>query len=52
MDPRYAFFIWASFGLVAAVMLWNLLAPSRTRNQIRARLSEAQDDFPPQSEEP
>jgi heme exporter protein CcmD len=52
MDPRYAFFIWASFGLVAVVVLWNLVAPTLARNQIQARWSEAQDDDPNPPEEP
>lgn len=51
MDPRYALFIWASFALVAAVLLWNLIAPALARNQIRARLSEAQDDYSQDSDE-
>jgi heme exporter protein CcmD len=44
MDPRYAFFIWASFGIGAVVVLWNVLAPWQARNQLRQRLSEAAED--------
>ena len=44
MDPRYAFYIWASFGLTALVVLWNVLAPQWQRQQQRLRLSAARDD--------
>ena len=44
MDPRYAFYIWMSFGLAAAMVLWNVLAPRIERNQLRQRLSEAAED--------
>ncbi|MDP3856148.1 MAG: heme exporter protein CcmD [Stagnimonas sp.] len=46
MDPRYATFIWGSYGLTALVIAWNLLAPWLARNQLRQRLSErAEDDL-------
>jgi len=44
MDPRYAFFIWTSFGIAAAMVLWNVLAPRVERNQLKARLSQAAED--------
>ena len=40
MDPRYAAFIWASFGLTALVVMWNVLAPRWQRNELKRRLSE------------
>lgn len=44
MDPRYAFFIWMSFGIAAAMVLWNVLSPRIERNQLKRRLSEAAED--------
>lgn len=44
MDPRYAFFIWMSFGIAAVAVLWNVFAPRLERNQLRQRLSEAAED--------
>lgn len=44
MDPRYAFFIWACFGIAAAAVLWNVLAPMVERNKLKRRLSEQRDD--------
>lgn len=41
MEPRYAFFIWASFAVSAVVVIWNVVAPKLQRNQIRQRLSDA-----------
>lgn len=41
MDPRYAFFIWASFGIAAAAVLWNVLSPRLERNELKRRLSES-----------
>ena len=34
MDPRYALFIWASYGLSALVVVWNLWSPRRTRKAL------------------
>jgi len=50
MDPRYALFIWSSFGVAALAVVWNLLAPKLARNQIRRRLSDALDDHSPDEE--
>ena len=44
MDPRYAVFIWASFGLAAVTVVWNVLAPYLARNELRRRLSESAED--------
>lgn len=44
MNPKYAFFIWTSYGLTALVVLWNLLAPRLRRNDLQRRLSEGADD--------
>lgn len=49
MDARYAFFIWSSFGIAAAVVLWNVLAPRLARNELKRRLSEAAEDSPDDS---
>ena len=49
MDPRYAMFIWLSFGIAAAVVVWNVLAPRLERNQLKRRLSEAAEDSPDES---
>lgn len=49
MDPRYAFFIWSSFGTAAAVILWNVLAPRLARNELKRRLSEAAEDLSDES---
>jgi len=44
MDPRYAFFIWASFGVAAIAVLWNVLAPYFARRRLLQRLAESQED--------
>lgn len=44
MDPRYAFFIWTSFGIAAAAVLWNVIAPKLARNELRRQLSEGAED--------
>lgn len=46
MDPRYAFFVWASFGLAAVVVLWNVLAPRFERHALSVRLRRLQDETP------
>lgn len=40
MNEKHALFIWASYGLTAAALLWNWLAPTLTRNELRRRLSD------------
>jgi heme exporter protein CcmD len=40
MNPKHAFFIWSSYALTAAVILWNLIAPRLARNELRRALSE------------
>ena len=42
MNPKYAFFIWTSYALALAVLLWNVFAPSLRRSQLRRELVEAQ----------
>ncbi len=44
MDPRYAFFIWMSFGIAAVAVLWNVLAPRFERRQLLQRLAESHED--------
>lgn len=44
MDPRYATFIWACFGIAALAVLWNVFAPRIERNKLKARLSESAED--------
>ncbi len=34
----YAAYVWSAYGLSAAVLLWNLIAPLRRRRAILARL--------------
>ena len=46
MSEKYALFIWASYGLTLAALAWNWLAPRLARNELRARLSEAQMESP------
>ncbi len=45
MDPRYAAFIWCSFGLAAVTVLWNVLAPSFKRRALLQQLREVRDDL-------
>jgi heme exporter protein CcmD len=44
MDPRYALFIWSSFGIAAVAVLWNVLSPRFQRNDLMRRLSEHAED--------
>jgi heme exporter protein CcmD len=41
MNPKYAVFIWSSYGLTLAVLLWNAFAPRLRRRELKRRLSEA-----------
>jgi heme exporter protein CcmD len=43
VNPRYALFIWTSYGLALAVVLWNVLLPRLRRGELKKRLSEADD---------
>ncbi len=44
MDPRYATFIWACFGIAALAVVWNAFAPYFQRNKLVRQLSEQRDD--------
>ncbi len=44
MDPRYASFIWACFGIAAIAVLWNVFAPLIERKQLKQRLSESAEE--------
>ena len=44
MTGKYALFIWGSYGLSFAVLLWNVFAPRLRRNELKKRLSEALED--------
>jgi heme exporter protein CcmD len=41
MDTRYAIYIWLSFGSAAVAVLWNVLAPTLARRQLRRRWLQA-----------
>lgn len=43
MNPKYALFIWTSYGLALAVVLWNVLVPQLRRGELKKRLSEVED---------
>lgn len=43
MNPKYALFIWSSYALTLAVLMWNVLAPSLRRGQLKRELSAAED---------
>ena len=43
MNPKYALFIWTSYGLALAVVLWNVLVPQLRRGELKKRLSEGPD---------
>jgi heme exporter protein CcmD len=40
MNPKYAVFIWGSYALTLAVLLWNAFTPHFRRNELKRRLSE------------
>ena len=40
MTGKYAVFIWGSYGLTLAVLLWNALVPQLRRGALKRRLSE------------
>ena len=44
MDPRYATFIWACFGIAAVAVLWNVFAPHFERRHLLKRLAESHED--------
>jgi len=43
VNPKYALFIWTSYGLALAVVLWNVFAPRLRRSELKKRLSEGPD---------
>jgi len=43
MNPKYALFIWSSYGLALLVVLWNAFVPQFRRNELKKRLSEGTD---------
>lgn len=43
MNEKYAAFIWSSYALGLAVLIWNLVAPKLRRRELRRRLSELTD---------
>jgi heme exporter protein CcmD len=40
MNPRYALFVWSSYALALAVVLWNAWVPQLRRRQLKRQLSE------------
>ena len=40
MTGKYAIFIWSSYALTLAVLLWNAVAPVMRRNELERHLSE------------
>jgi heme exporter protein D len=40
----YAFFVWSSYGLSAAVIVWNLLALRNLRRRVRGLIEEEYED--------
>ncbi len=44
MNPRYALFVWSSYALTLAVVLWNAWVPQLRRRQLKRQLSDALDD--------
>ncbi len=44
MNPKHALFIWGSYGLALAVMLWNVLVPRLRRCELKRRLAEGEGD--------
>ena len=41
MNPKYALFIWSSYALALAVVLWNAWTPHLRRNHLKRHLSES-----------
>jgi heme exporter protein D len=41
VNDKYAFFIWTSYGITLAVLLWNWLAPRIARSRLRRVLADA-----------
>jgi heme exporter protein CcmD len=43
MNPKYALFIWGSYGLTLAVLMWNVFVPTLRRGELKRRGLEADD---------
>jgi heme exporter protein CcmD len=43
MNGKYALFIWSSYGLTLAVLLWNALAPRLRRGELKRRAPDVDD---------
>jgi heme exporter protein CcmD len=44
VNPKYAVFIWSSYALALAVVLWNAFSPHLRRNDLKRRLSESLEE--------
>ncbi len=44
MNEKYELYVWSSYGLGAAVLLWNLLLPLWRRRALLRSLNEARDE--------
>ncbi|WP_428309177.1 heme exporter protein CcmD [Hydrocarboniphaga sp.] len=42
----YAVYVWGSFGVFAAVLVWNIVAPRRARNGVMRQLTETDEAAP------
>jgi|GEM_PF-1805585 len=40
MNPKYAIYVWSSYGLTLAVLIWNVLMPQLRRAELKRRLAE------------
>ena len=43
MNPKYAMFIWGSYGFTLAVVIWNVLVPLLRRGELKRRGLETDD---------
>ncbi len=43
MNPRYAVFIWGSYGLTLAVLMWNVFVPALRRGDLKRHGIETDD---------
>jgi heme exporter protein CcmD len=44
VNEKYAFFIWTSYGITLAVLLWNWLAPRAARARLHRVLIQARSE--------
>jgi heme exporter protein CcmD len=44
VNPKYAVYVWSSYGLTLAVLIWNVLMPQLRRAELKRRLAQPESE--------